>query len=152
MFVYVIPDIQSHLDSILESRMSFKTPCLMLWRFIGESPFPVNQAAWNFKESFLKFDICECTSLYMSFMRNAECPPRLLGGRKEKLIHLIDRFGLPIRYCYKWCPGGQLWHFSYISVISSWILRLYTRKFSLNHTCLNPFNPVWTHLAPFDIF
>ena len=45
-------DVQSHLDSIQESRMSSKTPWRMLLRLKGECPIPVDRGAWNFALSF----------------------------------------------------------------------------------------------------
>ena len=62
VFVYVIPDIQSYLEPIQESRMSFKTPCLMLCRLLGEYPLPVKQAAWKFEESSLRHI---CVDVYL---------------------------------------------------------------------------------------
>ena len=40
LFIYVTPDVQSHLKSIKESKMSSKTPWRMLWRLKGECPLP----------------------------------------------------------------------------------------------------------------
>ena len=51
-FIHSIPDVQSHLDSIQESRMSSKTPWRMLLRLKGECPIPVDRGAWNFALSF----------------------------------------------------------------------------------------------------
>ena len=54
----IIPDVQSHLDSIQESGMSFKIPWRMLWRLKGECPLPVHLEVWNFAKSFLNIYIC----------------------------------------------------------------------------------------------
>ena len=51
-------DVQSHLDFILESRMSSKTPGRMLWRLTGERPLPMHLEAWNLAHSFLNAGIC----------------------------------------------------------------------------------------------
>ena len=44
-FIYVIPDVQSHLDTIQESRMSSKTPWRTLLRHKGEYLLPMHQGA-----------------------------------------------------------------------------------------------------------
>ena len=58
MFVHVIPDIQSHLDFIQESRMSSKIPWKTLWRSQGEYPLPMHRGAYNFAQSFLHVYTC----------------------------------------------------------------------------------------------
>ena len=51
--ISVIPDVQSHLNSIQESRMSSKTPWRTLWRLKGECHLAVHLEIWNFAHSFL---------------------------------------------------------------------------------------------------
>ena len=54
MLIYVIPDIQSHLDSIQEvMKDSFEDNL----ETQEESPLPENQEFWNFAHSFLKSKI-----------------------------------------------------------------------------------------------
>ena len=53
IFIYVIPDIQSHLHSIQVSKMSSKTPWRKLWILVGECHLPINLEVWHFAESFL---------------------------------------------------------------------------------------------------
>ena len=47
-FIYVIPDIQSHLHSIQVSRMPSTPPWRKLWILIGECPLPLNLEVWHF--------------------------------------------------------------------------------------------------------
>ena len=51
-------DIQSHLNSIQESRMSSKTPWRTLWRLKGEFHLPVHLENWNFTQNFLNIYKC----------------------------------------------------------------------------------------------
>ena len=44
-FIQVIPDVQSHQDSIQESRLSSKTTWRTLWRLIGRCSLPVCREA-----------------------------------------------------------------------------------------------------------
>ena len=60
LFIYVTPDVQSHLKSIKESKMSSKTPWRILWRLKGKCPLPVYLLVWNFVQNFL--DIYKCHS------------------------------------------------------------------------------------------
>ena len=68
MFIYVIPDVQSHLDSIQESGMSSKCTWRMLWRLSGQCPLPIYRGARNFAQSFLIVYICHSLRPYSSWL------------------------------------------------------------------------------------
>ena len=57
-FIHIITDIQSHLNSSQESRISSKTPWRTLWRLKGECHLTVHLKTWNFEQSFLNIYIC----------------------------------------------------------------------------------------------
>ena len=57
IFIYVIPDIQSHLHSIQGSKWSSKTPWRKPWILVGECPLPIYLEIWHFAQSFLNLYI-----------------------------------------------------------------------------------------------
>ena len=59
IFIHVIFDIDSYLNSIQESRMFSKTPWRTFWRLITECALPKNLEAYIFAQTFLTVYLCQ---------------------------------------------------------------------------------------------
>ena len=68
MFIQVILDIQSHIDSVQESGMSSKCTWRTLWRRSGQCPLPIYRGARNFAQSFLIVYIYHSFCPYSSWL------------------------------------------------------------------------------------
>ena len=89
MFIHVILDVQSHLDSTQESRISPKTPWRMVWRLIGECPLPIHLKAWNLAQSFPNVYICNSWNPKSSRLQSGT--KKVLQVSKENLLFQITK-------------------------------------------------------------
>ena len=74
MFTQVIPDVQSHLVSIQESRMSSKHPLRVLSSTTSRDLEHCTELLWCLRRPCVMFNV------NLSIFGNQECPSRLLEG------------------------------------------------------------------------